>query len=391
MIYLDNAATTRMSRNVLEAMMPWMTENYGNASSLYELGNKSRKAVSDARRQVASLIGARPEEIFFTAGGSEADNWAIKGVAEAFAGKGKHIITSKVEHHAVLKSCEYLENRGYEVTYLDVDEYGRFSPSELEKAIRPDTILISLMTANNEVGTIEPVTLAAEIAHKHDILFHTDAVQAYGQVPMNVKEMNVDLLSASAHKLHGPKGIGMLYIRRGIRMPSFIHGGGQERDRRAGTENVPGIVGFGAAAAAAGATMDERVMQEIRLRDHLIERVMTEIPYTRLNGHPEKRLPGNTSFCFRFVSGESLLIMLDMEGICASGGSACSAGSLEPSHVLLACGCNPELASGSVRLTIGDETTMEEVDRTVDVLKETVARLREMSPEYKQFRRDMGV
>lgn len=385
MIYLDNAATTRTAPEVVEAMLPYFTEYYGNASTVYRFGEKSREAVTEARDTIASMIGAKTEEIYFTAGGSESDNWAIKATAEAYGNKGKHIITSKIEHHAVLHTCEYLEKQGYDITYLDVDENGLISLEELEAAIRPDTILITVMFANNEIGTIEPVAEIGRIAHAHGIFFHTDAVQAFGQIPIDVDEMNIDMLSASAHKMNGPKGIGLLYIRKGIKIRSFIHGGAQERKRRAGTENVPGIAGFGKAAEIAAASMEERMERESSLRDYLIKRVEEEIPYARLNGDRRKRLPNNVNFCFRFIEGESLLIKLDMEGICASSGSACTSGSLDPSHVLLAIGLPHEIAHGSLRLTLGVDTTKEEIDRTVDTLKGIVAYLRDLSPLYEDF------
>ncbi len=382
MIYLDNAATTRMAP---EVMLPYFTEYYGNASTVYRFGEKSREAVTEARDKIASAIGARTEEIYFTAGGSESDNWAIKATAEAYGNKGKHIITSKIEHHAVLHTCEYLEKQGYDITYLDVDENGLISLEELEAAIRPDTILITIMFANNEIGTIEPVEEIGRIAHAHGVYFHTDAVQAFGQIPIDVDEMNIDMLSASAHKMNGPKGIGLLYIRKGVKIRSFIHGGAQERKRRAGTENVPGIAGFGKAVELAAASMEERMERESSLRDYLIKRVEEEIPYARLNGDRKKRLPNNVNFCFRFIEGESLLIKLDMEGICASSGSACTSGSLDPSHVLLAIGLPHEIAHGSLRLTLGADTTKEEIDRTVDTLKGIVAYLRDLSPLYEDF------
>lgn len=385
MIYLDNAATTRMAPEVVEAMLPYFTEYYGNASTVYRFGEKSREAVTEARDKIASAIGARTEEIYFTAGGSESDNWAIKATAEAYGNKGKHIITSKIEHHAVLHTCEYLEKQGYDITYLDVDENGLISLEELEAAIRPDTILITIMFANNEIGTIEPVKEIGRIAHAHGVFFHTDAVQAFGQIPIDVDEMNIDMLSASAHKMNGPKGIGLLYIRKGVKIRSFIHGGAQERKRRAGTENVPGIAGFGKAVELAAASMEERMERESSLRDYLIKRVEEEIPYARLNGDRKKRLPNNVNFCFRFIEGESLLIKLDMEGICASSGSACTSGSLDPSHVLLAIGLPHEIAHGSLRLTLGADTTKEKIDRTVDTLKGIVAYLRDLSPLYEDF------
>ncbi len=385
LIYLDNAATTKTAPEVVEAMLPYFTEYYGNASTVYAFGEESKKAVTKGRDTIANVLGAKPEEIYFTAGGSESDNWALKATADAYQSKGKHIITSKIEHHAILHTCDYLEQHGFEITYLDVDENGLISLEDLEAAIRPDTILISIMFANNEIGTIEPVAEIGRIAHEHGVLFHTDAVQAFGQVPINVDEMNIDMLSSSGHKLNGPKGIGFLYIRKGIKIRSFIHGGAQERKRRAGTENVPGIVGFGKAVELAVANMKERTDKEIELRDYLIGRIEKEIPYVKVNGDRVKRLPNNVNVCFRFVEGESLLIMLDMKGICASSGSACTSGSLDPSHVLLAIGLPHEIAHGSLRLTLGADTTKEDVDTTVDELKKIVAHLREMSPLYEDF------
>ena len=384
-IYLDNAATTKTAPEVVKAMLPYFSEHYGNPSSIYSLGTESKKAVSGVRESIAKSLGAATNEIYFTAGGSEADNWAIKATAEAYAQKGKHIITSAIEHHAVLHTCEYLEKRGFEVTYVGVDENGILKLDELEKAIRPDTILISVMFANNEIGTIQPIKEIGRIAKEHGILFHTDAVQAYGQLPINVDEYQIDMLSASAHKLNGPKGIGFLYIRKGLKTRSFIHGGAQERSRRAGTENVPGIVGLGAASELAFARMEEKTKKEIELRDYLIRRIEEEVPYCRLNGDRTWRLPNNVNFSFRFVEGESLLIMLDMRGICASSGSACTSGSLDPSHVLLAIGLPHEIAHGSLRLTLSEENTKEELDTTVEAIKEIVARLRDMSPLYEDF------
>ena len=384
-IYLDNAATTKTAPEVVKAMLPYFSEHYGNPSSIYSLGTESKKVVSEVRESIAKSLGAANNEIYFTAGGSEADNWAIKATAEAYAQKGKHIITSAIEHHAVLHTCEYLEKRGFEVTYVGVDENGILKLDELEKAIRPDTILISVMFANNEIGTIQPIKEIGRIAKEHGILFHTDAVQAYGQLPINVDEYQIDMLSASAHKLNGPKGIGFLYIRKGLKTRSFIHGGAQERSRRAGTENVPGIVGLGAASERAFARMEEKTKKEIELRDYLIRRIEEEVPYCRLNGDRTRRLPNNVNFSFRFVEGESLLIMLDMRGICASSGSACTSGSLDPSHVLLAIGLPHEIAHGSLRLTLSEENTKEELDTTVEAIKEIVARLRDMSPLYEDF------
>lgn len=385
LIYLDNAATTKTAPEVVEAMLPYFSECYGNPSSIYSLGAKSKEAVTEARECIADSLGAQTNEIYFTAGGSEADNWALKATAEAYADKGKHIITSKIEHHAILHTCEYLEKRGYEITYVGVDENGILKLDELEAAIRPDTILISVMFANNEIGTIQPIREIGEIAKKHGILFHTDAVQAYGQLPIRVDDYHIDMLSASGHKLNGPKGIGFLYIRKGLKLRSFVHGGQQERARRAGTENVTGIVGLGAAVKRAFRIMEEKTEKEQKLRDHLIERIEAEVPYCRLNGDRKKRLPNNVNFSFRFIEGESLLIMLDMEGICASSGSACTSGSLDPSHVLLAIGLPHEIAHGSLRLTLSEETTEEELDIVVEAVKKIVERLRAMSPLYEDF------
>lgn len=385
LIYLDNAATTQVYPEVLDAMLPYFTEYYGNPSAIYSFAGESKKAVDEARANVAALINARTEDIYFTGGGSESDNWALKATAEAYESKGKHIITSRIEHHAILHTCAYLEQKGYEVTYLDVDEDGKISLEELEKAIRPDTILISIMSANNEIGTIEPIKEIGKIAHDHGVLFHTDAVQAFGHIPIDVEEMNIDMLSASGHKINGPKGIGVMYIRKGVKIRSFIHGGAQERKRRAGTHNVPGIVGIGTAAKLAKENMAERSAKEIALRDHLIERVLKEIPYTRLNGHRTDRLPNNANFCFRFIEGESMLILLDQAGICGSSGSACTSGSLDPSHVLLAIGLPHEIAHGSLRLTLSEKNTMEEIDYTVDELKKIIESLRGMSPLYEDF------
>lgn len=384
-IYLDNAATTKTSKEVVDAMLPYFTEDYGNPSSIYEIGQRSKEAITKAREQIAQVIGAKTEEIYFTAGGSESDNWALKAAFEAYSGKGNHIITTKIEHHAILHTCEYLEKQGVRITYLDVDENGLVDLEELQKAICPETILISVMFANNEIGTIEPVKEIGMIAKEHGVLFHTDAVQAFGQVPIDVNEMNIDMLSSSAHKINGPKGIGFLYIRKGVKIRSFVHGGAQERKRRAGTENVPGIVGYGVAAKRAAESMEERTKKERELRDYLIERVLKEVPYVKLNGDPVKRLPNNMNFSFRFIEGESLLIMLDMKGIAGSSGSACTSGSLDPSHVLLAIGLPHEIAHGSLRLTLGEDITKEDLDYTLEQIKEIVGRLRELSPLYEDF------
>ena len=386
MIYLDNAATTRTAPEVVEAMLPYFTEMYGNPSSIYEFAGKSKEGVTKARGQIAAALDAKPEEIYFTAGGSESDNWALKATFEAYKSKGNHIITTKIEHHAILHTCEYLEKeRGAKITYLDVDENGIVKLDELEKAITPETILISVMFANNEIGSIQPIKEIGAIAKEHGILFHTDAVQAFGQVPINVDELGIDMLSSSGHKLNGPKGIGFLYIRKGVKIRSFVHGGAQERKRRAGTENVPGIVGYGAATERAIRTMEDRTAKEIQVRDHFIDRILEEIPYAKLNGHRTKRLPNNVNISFQFIEGESMLLMLDNYGVCASSGSACTSGSLDPSHVLLAIGLPHEIAHGSLRMTLSEETTMEDADFVVDKLKEIVAYLRSMSPLYEDF------
>lgn len=385
MIYLDNAATTKTAPEVVDAMLPYFSEYYGNASTIYSLGAESKKAMDHARQTIADSLGAKPEEIYFTAGGSESDNWALKATAEAYASKGKHIITTKIEHHAIHHTCEYLEKRGFEITYLNVDRDGLISLDELKAAIRPDTILISVMFANNEIGTIEPIAEIGEIAKEHGVLFHTDAVQAYAQVPIHVDEMHIDMLSASGHKLNGPKGIGFLYIRKGVKIRSFVHGGAQERSRRAGTENIPGIVGLGAAVERAMRIMDSKTRKEIELRDYLIGRLENEIPHCWLNGHRTKRLPNNINFSFLFIEGESMLIMLDMKGICASSGSACTSGSLDPSHVLLAIGLKHEEAHGSLRLTLSEDSTKEEMDIVAEEVKKIVQRLRDMSPLYEDF------
>ena len=385
LLYLDNAATTKTAPEVVDAMLPYFTEHYGNPSSVYSFSSGNKEMISKQREAIADTLGASANEIYFTAGGSESDNWALKATAEAYAGKGNHIITTKIEHHAILHTAQYLEKRGFEVTYVDVDEDGKVKLDELKAAIRPTTILISVMFANNEIGTIQPIKEIGEIAKEHGILFHTDAVQAYGQLPINVDECHIDMLSASGHKFNGPKGIGFLYIRKGVKIRSFVHGGAQERKRRAGTENVPGIVRIGTAAKRAANTREERVAKEIEVRDYLIDRVLKEIPYCRLNGHRTDRLPNNANFSFQFVEGESLLIMLDMKGICASSGSACTSGSLDPSHVLLAIGLPHEIAHGSLRLTINEEITKEDIDYVVDNLKEIVAHLRNMSPLYEDF------
>ena len=385
LIYLDNAATTRLRDEVYEAMQPYFGELYGNPSSIYRFAGESKKAIDKARTSVADFLHARPEEIYFTGGGSEADNWALIATAFARRDKGKHIITSAIEHHAILHTCEYLEKLGFEITYVNVDEDGVLKLDELKAAIREDTILITVMFANNEIGTIQPVAEIGKIAREKGILFHTDAVQAYGHERIDVEALGIDMLSASGHKLNGPKGVGILYVRNSVKIGAFIHGGAQERGRRAGTHNTPGIVGFGRATEIAERELDKRHSYESGMRDYLIDRVLAEIPYTRLNGHRSRRLANNANFSFRFIEGESLLIMLDQKGIAASSGSACTSGSLDPSHVLLAIGLPHEIAHGSVRFTLSDETTKEELDYVVEELKKIVERLRSMSPLYEDF------
>lgn len=387
-IYLDNAATTRTAPEVLDAMLPYFSEWYGNPSSIYDFSQKSKDALTLARTQIADVLGTDSRNIYFTAGGSEADNWALKATFEALKNKGNHIITTKIEHHAILHTCEYLEKeRGAKITYVNVDENGIVKLDELVRAITPETILISVMFANNEIGSIQPIKEIGQIAKEHGILFHTDAVQAFGNVPINVDEYNIDMLSSSGHKINGPKGIGFLYIRKGVKIRSFVHGGAQERKRRAGTENVPGIVGYGVAAERAARTLKERMEKETELRDYTISRILNEIPYAKLNGDPEKRLPNNINISFQFIEGESLLLMLDNDGICASSGSACTSGSLDPSHVLLAIGLPHEIAHGSVRMTLGEDTTKEDMDFVIEKLKYIVQYLRNMSPLYEDFLR----
>ncbi len=387
LVYLDNASTTKMRPEVLEAMMPYLTDEFGNPSSIYPLGQRASDAVAEAREVLANILGASAKEIYFTSGGSEADNWALKGAAHANASKGKHIITSAIEHHAVLHVCQALEKEGFEVTYLPVDEGGLVSPEDFAEAIRPDTILASIMFANNEIGTIEPIKELAAIAHEHGVIFHTDAVQAFCHEPINVKELGVDMLSASAHKLYGPKGVGLLYIKKGVRVNNLIDGGQQERGRRATTENVAGIVGFAKAAELANAEREAEHDRQEKLRDHAIERILAEIPHAKLNGAPSPRLANNINFSFEFIEGEGMLLQLAARGICTSSGSACTSGSLDPSHVLLAIGLPHEIAHGSLRVTLGRDTTEEDVDFAIDSLKTTLENLRSMSPLYEDFKR----
>ncbi|MBQ2985839.1 MAG: cysteine desulfurase NifS [Clostridia bacterium] len=382
-VYMDNAATTALAPEVLEQMMPYLTANYGNPSSVHSFGREAKPGLDKARRQVADALNAQPEEIIFTGCGTESDNTVLLGVAEKYKAKGNHIITTNIEHHAILHTAEYLEKNGCEVTYLPVDEYGRVSAEQVAAAIKENTILVSVMFANNEVGSIMPIAEIGAVCREKGVLFHTDAVQAVGHIPIDVKAMNIDMLSLSAHKFHGPKGVGALYVRKGIRLPSFIMGGGQEKGRRAGTENTAGIVGLGAAIELSCAHMEQNAKRMTALRNRLIQGIEREIPQVKLNGHRTERLPNNVNFSIRYIEGESILLMLDMNGIAASSGSACTSGSLDPSHVLLALGLDHETAHGSVRLTLGDETTEEDIDYVIDVLKKTAERLRMMSPLYK--------
>lgn len=384
-IYLDNAATTKLDDEVLQEMMPYLRENYGNASSIYKLGRESRKAVENARERIAKILNCKPTEIYFTAGGSESDNTAIKGIAKANKEKGNHIITSKIEHPAVLETCKQLEKEGFEITYVSVDENGIVNLDELKKSIKPTTILITIMFANNEIGTIQPIEEIGKIAKENNIYFHTDAVQAVGNIEIDVEKLNIDSLSLSGHKFYGPKGIGALYVRTGIKFEKFISGGHQERNKRAGTENVAGIVGMGKAIELAYSNLDEHNKKIKELRDYYVEQVKEKIPYIKINGDIEKRLPGNSNISFRFIEGESLLLNLDLKGICASSGSACTSGSLDPSHVLLAIGLPHEIAHGSLRISIGKYNTKEEIDYLIENLVEIVNRLREMSPLWEKF------
>ena len=385
MIYMDNAATTRLSEKAFEAMRPYMMEQYANAAGTYSFAAKSNAAMEHAREQIAAVIGAKAADIYFTSGGTESDNWALKGAVLASKKEKKHIIISAIEHHAILHSAQALEKQGVDVTVTPVDEYGMVDPAAIEAAIRPETVLISVMSANNEIGTIQPLAQIGEIAHRHGVLFHTDAVQAFGHIPLDVNAMQIDLLSASAHKFHGPKGVGILYVRKGVKLGTFMDGGAQEKKHRAGTSNVPGIVGMGEAAQQAKENMDAAMASVAKVRNHLIARIESEIPYAKLNGHRTQRLPGNVNFCFRFIEGESMLMLLDAAGICASSGSACTSGSLDPSHVLLAIGLPHEIAHGSLRLSLSEETTIEQADEVVENLKVIIPRLRSMSPLYEDF------
>ncbi|NLK34531.1 MAG: cysteine desulfurase NifS [Gracilibacteraceae bacterium] len=385
-VYMDHAATTYTKKEVLEEMLPFFTESFGNPSSIHKFGRDARKYVDTARERVAKALGANPEEIYFTAGGTEADNWAVKGAAYANRSKGNHIITTKIEHHALIHACEYLEKEGFQVTYLPVDEYGLVSIEDVKNAITDKTILISIMYANNEIGTIQPISEIGKLAREKGICFHTDAVQAVGSVKIDVKEQNIDMLSLSAHKFYGPKGIGALFVKKGVKLINFVHGGAQERGRRAGTENTPGIIGLGKAIELATDNLEEQSKRIMDLRDKLIKGVMDKIPYTRLNGHPVKRLPGNANFSFQYIEGEALLLNLDMKGIAGSSGSACTSGSLDPSHVLLAIGLPHEIAHGSLRLSLGTVNTEEDIDYVLEVLPEIVEKLRQMSPLYEKIK-----
>jgi cysteine desulfurase len=384
-IYLDNAATTSVLPEVVEAMLPWFSERYGNPSSLYTFGQDAKTAISDARARIAAHLNVPSQDIYFTSCGTESNNWALKTTAEAYADKGRHLITSAIEHHAISHTGEWLERQGFDVTYLPVDEDGLIDPADLAAALREDTTLVSIILGNNEIGTIQPIAELAAIAREHGALFHTDAVQAVAHVPIDVERLGVDMLSASAHKFHGPKGIGFLYIRKGVKTRSFLHGGAQERKRRAGTENVPSIIGMARALDLCMERFDERVAHELELRDYLIDRVLAEVEHVRLNGHRTLRLPNNVNFSFEFIEGESLLLTLEQKGILGSSGSACASGSLDPSHVLLAIGLPHEIAHGSLRLTLGEETTRADIDYTVDAIKEVVERLRKMSPLFEDF------
>ncbi|MCI8425470.1 MAG: cysteine desulfurase NifS [Adlercreutzia sp.] len=384
-IYLDHASTTPVREEVVEAMVPYFSEKFGNPSSIYPLGQEASDAVAEAREVLAGVIGAKPREIFFTSGGTESDNWAIKGFARANAAKGKHIITSAIEHHAVLRTCQALEREGFEVTYLPVDEHGLVRMEDFKAAMRPDTILATIMFANNEIGTIEPIAELAAAAHEAGVVFHTDAVQAFGHEPIDVNEMGIDMLSASSHKIYGPKGVGLLYVRKGVKLENLIDGGQQERGKRGSTENVPGIIGFAEAAKLAQADLAPEHDRQLALRDHAIKRILAEIPAAKLNGSWESRLANNVNFSFEFIEGEGMLLQLAARGICVSSGSACTSGSLDPSHVLLAIGLPHEIAHGSLRMTIGRATTKEDVDFAIDSLKTTLANLRMMSPLYEDY------
>ena len=385
-VYMDHAATTSTHPEVIRAMQPYFHDKFANPSGIYSIAKENHRVIEDSRQMIADTLHARKNEIYFTAGGSEGDNWALKDIADVYKEKGKHIITTKIEHHGILHTCEYLEQHGFDVTYLDVDTNGRVDLEQMERAIRKDTILISVMFANNEIGTMEPIELIGKIARNHHILFHTDAVQAYGQVPIDVEQLQIDLLTASGHKFRGPKGTGFLYAKEGIKMQSYIHGGAQEQGLRAGTENVPGIVGLATAAYIADATMERRLIYETEIRDYMIQQILETIPYCRLNGHRRNRLPNNINISFEFIDSGALLVMLDTLGICASGGSACTSASRKPSHVLQAIGLSDELSRGTIRLTIGEETTKKDADYVIACIRELVEGLREQSPFYDDYK-----
>ncbi len=385
-VYMDHAATTSTHPEVIRAMQPYFHDKFANPSGIYSIAKENHRVIEDSRQMIADTLHARKNEIYFTAGGSEGDNWALKEIADVYKEKGKHIITTKIEHHGILHTCEYLEQHGFDVTYLDVDTNGRVDLEQMERAIRKDTILISVMFANNEIGTMEPIELIGKIARNHHILFHTDAVQAYGQVPIDVEQLQIDLLTASGHKFRGPKGTGFLYAKEGIKMQSYIHGGAQEQGLRAGTENVPGIIGLATAAYIADATMERRLIYETEIRDYMIHQILETIPYCRLNGHRRNRLPNNINISFEFIDSGALLVMLDTLGICASGGSACTSASRKPSHVLQAIGLSDELSRGTIRLTIGEETTKKDADYVIACIRELVEGLREQSPFYDDYK-----
>ena len=384
---MDHAATTSTHPEVIRAMQPYFHDRFANPSGIYSIAKENRRVVEKSRQMIADTLHAKKDEIYFTAGGSEGDNWALKEIADTYREKGRHIITTKLEHHGILHTCEYLEHHGFRITYLDVDDYGCVNPEQVEQAIREDTILISVMFANNEIGTIQPIAEIGAVARRHNILFHTDAVQAYGQIPIDVDLLQIDLLTASGHKFRGPKGTGFLYVRENVKLQSLIHGGAQERGLRAGTENVPGIVGLATAAYIADATMEQRIRHELYIRSYMTEKLLDEIPYSQLNGHPEKRLPNNMNISFEFIDSGTLLVLLDTMGICASGGSACTSASKQPSHVLKAIGLSDELARGTIRLTIGEETTKEDADYVIACIRKIIGELREQSPFYEDYKK----
>lgn len=388
-VYMDHAATTSTHPEVIRAMQPYFHDRFANPSGIYSIAKENRRVIEESRQMIADTLHAKKDEIYFTAGGSEGDNWALKEIADTYREKGRHIITTKLEHHGILHTCEYLEHHGFRVTYLDVDASGCVDPEQLEQAIRKDTILISVMFANNEIGTIQPIAQIGAVARRYNILFHTDAVQAYGQIPIDVEQLQIDLLTASGHKFRGPKGTGFLYVRENVKLQSLIHGGAQERGLRAGTENVPGIVGLATAAYIADATMEQRIRHELYIRSYMTDKLLDEIPYSQLNGHPDKRLPNNINISFEFIDSGTLLVLLDTMGICASGGSACTSASKHTSHVLKAIGLSDELARGTIRLTIGEETTKEDADYVIACIRKIIGELREQSPFYEDYKRRM--